>query len=168
MVPPCTHRRCRGGQKIPGRFELTVADLTHQIRLYSRDLDLSDTNVLHAQSVPSPVLVMTLLDNSLLVYTADSMLYHFVIIPTSDSIRIQLCGSISFRGLVTVPARVRALSWLIPEAQKRELSCNGRADIRPRRPHGRPHRRHYHLPRRWPSCPFASAQGELSQTLARN
>lgn len=94
-------------------------DKKYQIRLYSRDLDLSDTNVLHAQSVPSPVLVMTLLDNSLLVYTADSMLYHFVIIPTRDSIRIQLCGSISFRGLVTVPARVRALSWLIPEAQKR-------------------------------------------------
>jgi hypothetical protein len=69
--------------------------------------------------VPSPVLVMTLLDNSLLVYTADSMLYHFVILPTRDSIRIQLCGSMSFRGLVTVPARVRALSWMIPEAQKR-------------------------------------------------
>lgn len=94
-------------------------DKRYQIRLYSRDLDLSDTNVLHSQSVPSPVLVMTLLDNSLLVYTADSMLYHFVILPTRDSIRIQLCGSMSFKGLITVPARVRALSWMIPEAQKR-------------------------------------------------
>lgn len=91
----------------------------YQIRLYSRDLDLSETNVLHAQSLPSPVLVMTLLDNSLLVYTADSMLYHFLILPTRDSIRIQLCGSMSFAGLITVPSRVRALSWLIPEAQKR-------------------------------------------------
>lgn len=94
-------------------------DSKYQIRLYSRDLDLSDTGVLHAQSVPSPVLVMTLLDNSLLVYTADSMLYHFVILPTRDSIRIHLCGSISFSGLINVPSRVRALSWLIPDAQKR-------------------------------------------------
>lgn len=91
----------------------------YQIRLYSRDLDLSETNVLQAQSLPSPVLVMTLLDNSLLVYTADSMLYHFLILPTRESIRIQLCGSMSFAGLVPVPSRVRALSWLIPEAQKR-------------------------------------------------
>jgi hypothetical protein len=91
----------------------------YQIRLYSRDLDLSETNVLHAQSLPSPVLVMTLLENSLLVYTADSMLYHFLILPTRESIRIQLCGSMSFAGLVSVPSRVRALSWLIPDAQKR-------------------------------------------------
>ncbi|BEJ15800.1 hypothetical protein CspHIS471_0504050 [Cutaneotrichosporon sp. HIS471] len=91
----------------------------YQIRLYSRDLDLGETNVLHAQSLPSPVLVMTLLENSLLVYTADSMLYHFLILPTRESIRIQLCGSMSFAGLVSVPSRVRALSWLIPEAQKR-------------------------------------------------
>ncbi|WVQ79751.1 hypothetical protein IAT38_001851 [Cryptococcus sp. DSM 104549] len=89
---------------------------THQLRLYSRDLDL--TEILHSQTLPSPVLVMTLLDNSLLVYTADNTLYHFLILPTHSTIKLHLCGSISFRGIVQVPSRVRALSWLIPLAQK--------------------------------------------------
>ncbi|XAO25876.1 hypothetical protein I312_104706 [Cryptococcus bacillisporus CA1280] len=75
------------------------ADKTHQIRLYSRDLDLNE--ILHSQTLPSPVLVMTLLENSL-----------------QSSIKLHLCGSISFRGIIEVPTRVRALSWLIPEAQK--------------------------------------------------
>ena len=64
-------------------------------------------------------MVMSLLDNSLLVYTADNTLYHFLIIPTADSIRLHMCGSISFAGIVQVPSRVRSLSWLIPDAQKR-------------------------------------------------
>ncbi|KAK8854501.1 hypothetical protein IAR55_003240 [Kwoniella newhampshirensis] len=92
------------------------ADKTHQIRLYSRDLDL--TEILHSQTLPFPVLVMTLLDNSLLVYTADNTLYHFLILPTQSTIKLHLCGSISFRGIVQIPSRVRALSWLIPLAQK--------------------------------------------------
>ncbi|WVQ95249.1 hypothetical protein IAU59_002344 [Kwoniella sp. CBS 9459] len=91
-------------------------DKTHQLRLYSRDLDL--TEILHSQTLPSPVLVMTLLDNSLLVYTADNTLYHFLILPTQTSIKLHLCGSISFRGIVQVPSRVRGMSWLIPMAQK--------------------------------------------------
>ncbi|WRT68724.1 uncharacterized protein IL334_005704 [Kwoniella shivajii] len=89
---------------------------THQIRLYSRDWDL--TEILHTQTLPSPVLVMTLLDNSLLVYTADNTLYHFLILPTQTSIKLHLCGSISFRGIVQVPSRVRGMSWMIPLAQK--------------------------------------------------
>jgi hypothetical protein len=64
-------------------------------------------------------MVMSLLDNSLLVYTADNTLYHFLIIPTNESIKLHMCGSISFAGIVQVPSRVRSLSWLIPEAQKR-------------------------------------------------
>ncbi|ODN94637.1 hypothetical protein L198_04776 [Cryptococcus wingfieldii CBS 7118] len=92
------------------------ADKTHQIRLYSRDLGLNE--VLHSQTLLAPILVMTLLDNSLLVYTADNMLFHFLILPTNSSIKLHLCGSISFRGILQVPSRVRALSWLIPEAQK--------------------------------------------------
>lgn len=91
----------------------------YAIRLYSRDADLTESKVLSAHAVPAPVLCMSLLGNSLLVYTADSMLYHFLILPTRDTIRLQLCGSIGFQGLVTVPARVRALSWLVPDAQRR-------------------------------------------------
>ncbi|ORX38232.1 RIC1-domain-containing protein [Kockovaella imperatae] len=93
-------------------------DKTFQIRLYSRDNDLSMSTVLHSQILPTAVTVMSLLDNSLLVYTADNTLYHFLILPTVDSIRLHLCGSISFAGILEAPTRVRALSWLIPQAQK--------------------------------------------------
>jgi hypothetical protein len=94
----------------------------HQIRLYSRDLDLSDSNILHFVNMPKSIIVMSLLDNSLLVYDADNTLYHFLILPTRDSIRLHLCGSMSFKGVVAVPWRVRAMSWMIPKAQKRSSS----------------------------------------------
>jgi hypothetical protein len=61
---------------------------------------------------------MSLLDNSLLVYTADNTLYHFLVIPTKETIKLHLCGSISFQGILQIPSRVRALSWMIPQAQK--------------------------------------------------
>jgi len=103
-----------------------------QIRLYSRDTDLSDQYILHSQSLPASILVMSLLDNSLLVYTADNTLYHFLILPSKETIKLHLCGSISFAGIVQVPTRVRALSWLIPLAQKGELETQGSADERSR------------------------------------
>lgn len=90
-----------------------------QIRLYSRDLELSNQNVLHREVLLSPVLILSLVDNSLLVYTADNTLYHYLIVPTADTIKLHLCGSISFDGIIAVPGAVRALSWMIPSAQKR-------------------------------------------------
>ncbi|KAK1921027.1 RIC1-domain-containing protein [Papiliotrema laurentii] len=93
-------------------------DRSHQIRLYSRDADLADQHILFLQSMPAPILVMSLLDNSLLVYTADNTLYHFLIVASGQSVKLNACGSISFAGIVQVPSRVRALSWLVPRAQK--------------------------------------------------
>ncbi|KAI9066722.1 RIC1-domain-containing protein [Trametes sanguinea] len=90
----------------------------YQIRLYSRDLELSNQNVLHREMVHSPVVILSLVDNSLLVYTADNTLYHYLIIPTADTIKLHLCGSITFDGVIAVPNAVRALSWMIPSAQK--------------------------------------------------
>ena len=90
--------------------------------MYSRDLELSNQNVLHREMIPSPVVILSLVDNSLLVYTADNTLYHYLIIPTADSIKLHLCGSITFDGVIAVPGAVRALSWMIPSAQKRMLN----------------------------------------------
>lgn len=92
-----------------------------QIRLYSRDMELSSQNVLHREMLASPVVILSLVDNSLLVYTADNTLYHFLIIPTADTIKLHLCGSITFNGIIVAPTAVRMLSWMIPSAQKREL-----------------------------------------------
>lgn len=62
------------------------------------------------------------MDNSLLVYTSDNTLYHYLVIPTTDTIKLHLCGSIAFTGIIATPSAVRMLSWLIPTAQKREWS----------------------------------------------
>lgn len=91
---------------------------SYQIRLYSRDMELSNQNVLHREVLMSPVIILSLVDNSLLVYTADNMLSHYLIIPTADTIKLHLCGSITFDGIIASPSAVRALSWMIPNAQK--------------------------------------------------
>ncbi|KAL1713253.1 RIC1-domain-containing protein [Schizophyllum commune] len=90
----------------------------YQIRLYSRDLDLSNQNVLHREVLTAPVVILSLVDNSLLVYTADNTLYHYLIVPTDKTIKLHLCGSITFNGIIAAPGAVRMLSWLIPTAQK--------------------------------------------------
>ncbi|KAH9895558.1 RIC1-domain-containing protein [Epithele typhae] len=90
----------------------------YQVRLYSRDLELSNQNVLHREMMTCPIVILSLVDNSLLVYTADNTLHHYLIVPTADSIRLHLCGSITFDGVIAVPNAVRALSWMIPAAQK--------------------------------------------------
>ncbi|KAI0035243.1 RIC1-domain-containing protein [Vararia minispora EC-137] len=89
-----------------------------QIRLFSRDLELGSQNVLHRELLTSAVVTMALVDNSLLVYTIDNTLSHFLVVPTDDSIMLHLCGSMSFDGVIAQPSAVRALSWMIPGAQK--------------------------------------------------
>ncbi|KAK0465224.1 RIC1-domain-containing protein [Desarmillaria tabescens] len=91
---------------------------TYQIRLYSRDLELSNQNVLHRETLSTPVIILSLVDNSLLVYTADNALFHYLIVPTEDTIKLHLCGSITFNGIIAAPGAVRMLSWMIPSAQK--------------------------------------------------
>ncbi|EPQ26600.1 uncharacterized protein PFL1_05921 [Pseudozyma flocculosa PF-1] len=91
----------------------------YQLRLYSRDLDLDSSHLLDLQVLPSPVILTSLFDNSLLVYTADNTFYHFLIDLADDRIRLRLCGSITFEGVVGEPARVRGMSWMIPPSQQR-------------------------------------------------
>ncbi|KAF8213519.1 RIC1-domain-containing protein [Mycena galopus ATCC 62051] len=95
---------------------------SYQIRLYSRDMELSNQNVLHREIISCPVVILSLVDNSLLVYTADNTLYHYLIVPTSDTIKLHLCGSITFTGIIAAPSAVRMLSWMIPSSQKRKSS----------------------------------------------
>ncbi|CAA7259964.1 unnamed protein product [Cyclocybe aegerita] len=91
---------------------------SYQIRLYSRDMELSAQNILHREVLSAPVIILSIVDNSLLVYTADNTLHHYLIVPTADSIKFHLCGSISFTGIISAPGAVRMLSWMIPAVQK--------------------------------------------------
>ncbi|WFD32784.1 WD40 repeat protein [Malassezia sp. CBS 17886] len=90
-----------------------------QLRVYSRDQELANANLLDLVVLPSAVAAMSLFDTSLLVYTADNALHHYLVTPTHDTIRLRACGSISFDGIIGEPARVRAVSWLVPPKQQR-------------------------------------------------
>lgn len=134
MVSPRLNRRRRGVKIISGSQILCPAFLfadsyDPQIRLYSRDLELSSQNVLHREVVVSPVVIMSIVDNSLLVYTADNTLYHYLVVPTTDNIKLHLCGSITFEGIIAAPGAVRLLSWMIPSTQKRKCYFSRLCDI---------------------------------------
>ena len=73
---------------------------------------------------------MSLLGDSLLVYCAENMLYHFLVVPAVESggyqspPRLVQFGQISFRGIIHSPTRIRAMSWILPEEYSRESSGN--------------------------------------------
>ncbi|KAK2461688.1 hypothetical protein APHAL10511_006151 [Amanita phalloides] len=91
---------------------------SYQVRLYSRDAELAAQNVLHREIISSPIVIMSLVDNSLLVYTADNILYHYLVVPGANGFKLRLCGSINFEGIIVQTTAVRTLSWMIPSAQK--------------------------------------------------
>lgn len=89
-----------------------------EIRLYSRETALDNSLVLHVERLPAPVILITASgEDSLLVYTYDNLLYHYIFTTLAGSAKLIQVGQIAFNGIVRSPARVRALSWLLPEEQ---------------------------------------------------
>lgn len=90
----------------------------YQVRLYSRDKALGHSQVLHTEDLSAPAISTTVSgSDSLLVYTYDNILLHYIIAPTSSSFRLVQVGQIGFHGIIRAPPRVRAISWLLPEEQ---------------------------------------------------
>lgn len=76
--------------------------------------------MVYAEQLPSPVVVISLSgQDSLLVYTYENILYHFVINATSAAVSLVQVGQIALNGIVRAPARVRAVSWILPDDQLR-------------------------------------------------
>ncbi|KAJ6258990.1 hypothetical protein Dda_5885 [Drechslerella dactyloides] len=97
------------------------SDDMYELRLYSRELQLDNTLMLHVETLPSPVVLITLTgDDGLLAYTHDNVLYHFIFTTTKDTVLLRLVGQITFHGIVRAPARVRSISWVLPEEQLHE------------------------------------------------
>lgn len=68
--------------------------------------------------LPSPVVFIGPSgEDSLLVYTYDNILYHYIINSTQPQITLVPVGQIAFNGIVRAPTRVRAISWVLPEDQ---------------------------------------------------
>ena len=73
---------------------------------------------MHVQNVAAPVVHLAPSgDDSLLVYTYENHLHHYVINATHGSVKLVLVGQIELHGIIRAPPRVRALSWILPEDQ---------------------------------------------------
>ncbi|KAH8917166.1 RIC1-domain-containing protein [Atractiella rhizophila] len=91
----------------------------YAIRLFGRDHPLNTNYILHQEPLHAPVVLLSIFDDSLLVYTLDNTFYHFLLLPSRDGIQLRMCGSIGFEGVVRNPMRVRGMSWLVPKSQQR-------------------------------------------------
>ncbi|KAF2433891.1 RIC1-domain-containing protein [Tothia fuscella] len=89
-----------------------------EIRIYSRETALDNSHVMHVEKLPSPIVLLAPSGaGSLLVYTYDNNLYHYIINVTNASVRLHQVGQIALHGIIRAPPRVRALSWILPEEQ---------------------------------------------------
>lgn len=114
----------RGGMQWYGAMLIVGCESNsgaHSIRVYARDKPLSHAYVVHEEPFPSAVVMLSIFDQSLLVYTADNTLHHLLIAPGAGgrSLNLRVCGGIGFEGVVRDPYRVRGLSWLVPRSQQR-------------------------------------------------
>lgn len=90
----------------------------HQIRIYSRDKSLDQPSMQQTEDLPAPAIHCSVSGtDSLLVYTYDNTLLHYIVVPTSTSIRLVQVGQIGFHGIIRAPPRVRAISWILPDSQ---------------------------------------------------
>ncbi|KAF1841007.1 RIC1-domain-containing protein [Cucurbitaria berberidis CBS 394.84] len=91
---------------------------SHEVRVYSREAALDNSNVMHIQKLPAPIVLITPSgEDSLLVYTYENILYHYIISVADAAVKLIQVGQIALHGIIRAPPRVRALSWILPEDQ---------------------------------------------------
>lgn len=91
----------------------------YDLRLYSRELDLGRLS-LHTEAFSMPIVfVGPSGEDSLLVYTYENILYHYILNITERGAQLVQVGQIAFHGIVRAPSRVRSVSWVVPDSQLR-------------------------------------------------
>ena len=94
------------------------ANSKHQIRLYSREKALDFAHVLAVEELTAPAIyAATSGADSLLVYTYENTLLHYIIAPSGSTVKLHQVGQIGFHGIIRAPPRVRSISWILPEGQ---------------------------------------------------
>ena len=79
---------------------------------------MDDSRVVFREELSSPVITMTLCNgDSLLAYTNDNVLRHYLILNEAKEMRFHLVGQIAFNGIIKAPLRVRSVTWLLPIEQ---------------------------------------------------
>ncbi|KAL9081805.1 MAG: hypothetical protein Q9159_007012 [Coniocarpon cinnabarinum] len=97
-------------------FEDTDMQNAFRIRVYSRELPLERS----VQMIPlnTPAINITASgDDTILVYTHENVLDHYIVTAHRSSIQLSKVGQIGLHGIIRAPARVRAVSWVVPEHQ---------------------------------------------------
>lgn len=88
---------------------------------------MNNHSILHIEYLPSPVVFIGPSgEDSILVYTYDNILYHYIISSVNSRISLVPVGQIAFNGIVRAPTRVRAISWVLPEEQLRKYDLLAR------------------------------------------
>jgi RAB6A-GEF complex partner protein 1 len=91
----------------------------YDLRLYSRELDLGRFPQ-HVEPLSTPIVFIGPSgEDSVLVYTYENVLYHYIINITERGAQLVQVGQIAFQGIVRAPSRVRSVSWIVPESQLR-------------------------------------------------
>ncbi|EXJ85218.1 hypothetical protein A1O3_05893 [Capronia epimyces CBS 606.96] len=91
----------------------------YDLRLYSRELELGRFP-LHTEAFSMPIVfVGPSGEDSLLVYTYENILYHYILNITPRGAQLVQVGQIAFHGIVRAPSRVRSVSWVLPDSQLR-------------------------------------------------
>ncbi|KAL4905828.1 hypothetical protein BDW74DRAFT_13282 [Aspergillus multicolor] len=110
----------RGGMCWYGHILIAAIDRdgSYELCMFSRELPLNNHSILHIEYLPSPVVFIGPSgEDSLLVYTYENILYHYIINSTQSRISLVPVGQIAFNGIVRAPTRVRSISWVLPEEQ---------------------------------------------------
>lgn len=55
--------------------------------------------------------------DSLLVYTSENILYHYIVNASNSGVKLVQVGQLALNGIVRAPARVRAVTWILPDFQ---------------------------------------------------
>ncbi|KAL8914678.1 MAG: hypothetical protein Q9171_000690 [Xanthocarpia ochracea] len=97
------------------------SDESYELRLYSRELGLNAESLLHTQKLPSAAVVISMTgQDSLLVYTYENVLYHYIVNASDTAVTLIQVGRLALNGIVRAPARVRAVTWILPDFQLRD------------------------------------------------
>ncbi|KAK4553219.1 WD40 repeat protein [Recurvomyces mirabilis] len=88
----------------------------YYLRAYSREKTLG--RPLYEEELSAPVILLTMSGHdSLLVYTYDNILLHYIVAASGSLVKLVQVGQIGFHGIIRAPPRVRAISWILPEDQ---------------------------------------------------
>ncbi|WAR58504.1 hypothetical protein PtB15_5B738 [Puccinia triticina] len=107
--------RVHGGMQWFGSLLVVAIDQAgaYSIRLFARENSLTLAHALAEHALAHPVVLLSIHDSSVLVYTAANALEHLII---KDG-RLVSCGRVGLAAAVADPLQARGLGWRVPDAQ---------------------------------------------------